>query len=84
MADGLDLQELDDFLHHFPMDNLFAPGGTEVEERLCQVRAHVHVAAHHQVLDHRHSGENVRALKGPGQALARDFVDRHVANAQPA
>lgn len=49
-----------------------------LEGALCNLgdgRAHMHVAADHDVLSHRHVGKDVRVLKRAGNARARDLMD---------
>jgi hypothetical protein len=76
VADGLDLEELDDLFDEFAVPHLFALGPGEVRERLHHRRAHVDMTPDHDVLDDRHAREDVRALECAGDAGARDLVHR--------
>src|SRR5690606_41482452 len=59
------------------MPDLLALRPGEVEERLRDRAAHVEMTADHDVVDHRHAREDVRALEGPRQARPRDGMDGH-------
>ncbi|MBN9001225.1 MAG: hypothetical protein J0H75_03875, partial [Rhizobiales bacterium] len=77
VADRLDFKQLDDFLDDFAVAHLLAPARAEIEKRRRDRTFHVNVTADHDVFDHGHIREDVRALEGSRQTGAHDIMDPH-------
>ena len=65
VPDMLDLQEIDDLLHLFPLPHLLPVGPGPVEKPLDGIGLHVDMAAREEVVDDTQAGKELDPLKGP-------------------
>jgi hypothetical protein len=70
LADGLDLQEVDDLLDLAPVLDLLAQGGSVPHELPEEAAAHLQRPAGHDVVERGHALEQGDVLEGAGDALA--------------
>jgi hypothetical protein len=71
LADGLDLEKVDDVLDDAPMRHLFAQGRAVAQHLPEEVRAHLERAPGHDVVQRRHALEQRDVLEGARDAAAR-------------
>src|SRR5579883_194981 len=80
LADGLDLEKVDDLLHEGAMRHLLALGGAEIEGVEEEVAAHLEEAPGHDVVEGGHAAEERDVLEGAGDAAGGGLVWPHVAH----
>src|SRR5574343_1176638 len=78
LAEGLDLEEIDDVLDELAVRALLAFGGAPADGLLEDVRLHLEVAPRHDVVDHAHALEEREVLEGARHAHLGDLTRVHV------
>ena len=79
----LDLEEVNDALHHLAVAYLLRLGQAPVEGASEDARAHLHVPPQHDVVQHAHAPEEGQVLEGAGDAQGGDAVGPQVGDVPP-